>query len=1003
MEYGKRMKQLAAIPFFCIILNAGPEKYRGQYPVKSAPDGNFYLEAEEFSLEGLNGWKAQRWGENYYAATFANSFLSRKGFLGAPEQVEKATASITTTIDEAGQYLVLVRYEAAYRFQTQFRIEVEQDGKRIFNRLYGARENIKIWAFGQKLKTELAWSWGASENIVWEGHNALTNLKPGIATIRLIAAKQPTPAARRNVDLILLTRNKEEVLRRIDSEKYLPLDGLLTQQGDLHLRITNKGTKPLKLTAKNGTEHSPYWVHQRSWKPLEIKVPAGNTSEWNEVGHLLDTLNDGQWDLNINPPGDVTVEFAVTQTDGSRKMIHSLSGHFDTIPLAYDANTRYTQRIRDRKQILHQLLDHLDRQKEHGRIPTETLIFANSFKTEFDEQYSEAALRFRNKFGITQTDATSGTGKRNNGYIDVRNVRTDKLAEYCQNLGPRAKKIATVSLGDEITLPKPGGKDAEEAFRQWMQSKGLSPADASKDSSKWSNISLDLNPGLRNSNPNLFYWSRRYQHQFGILKTKERTDILRKHLPNAGIGANYSPHYPTEHRYLGEVHKWVTTFRQEAMTQPWSEDYIFQMPVCTPQVNNINLDLLRAGVRGKAKQKIHYYCMAHWPSNRPDTWRRLFYGALGHGMQIVNLFEFRPVQVAYTENHVTHKDTYAEVLKAFRELGTFEHIVQTGRPRFGQAALWFSETSDIWGDNEGSFAAAKRTLYTAIRQQEIPLDFLVEADATAGTLAKYKVLYLTDRHVSNAASKHISEWVKNGGILFCTAGAGMFDEYNNPNASLRSIQGVDLQSIIEPEKSQVSMVKQDLPFAKPIDTIKWNGGRLEIFGAKAILQPRKPTLLSKKAKILASFPNGSPALIKHPSAKGTSYTCAFLPGLSYYRNATPMVPVDRSSSIKSLIHFLPTQFNDTARILIDLPAKSLTKPVRCSAPLIESCILDSPKGTAIVLVNWTREIQKGLTVILGQNFPPGPVRLASGQAVNRSGNRLTLDLNIAESIIFNNF
>ncbi|MBT6958805.1 MAG: hypothetical protein HN996_10315, partial [Opitutae bacterium] len=209
------MKQLAAIPFFCIILNAGPEKYRGQYPVKSAPDGNFYLEAEEFSLEGLNGWKAQRWGENYYAATFANSFLSRKGFLGAPEQVEKATASITTTIDEAGQYLVLVRYEAAYRFQTQFRIEVEQDGKRIFNRLYGARENIKIWAFGQKLKTELAWSWGASENIVWEGHNALTNLKPGIATIRLIAAKQPTPAARRNVDLILLTRNKEEVLRRI--------------------------------------------------------------------------------------------------------------------------------------------------------------------------------------------------------------------------------------------------------------------------------------------------------------------------------------------------------------------------------------------------------------------------------------------------------------------------------------------------------------------------------------------------------------------------------------------------------------------------------------------------------------------------------------------------------------------------------------------------------------------------------------------------------------------
>ena len=60
--------------------------------------------------------------------------------------------------------------------------------------------------------------------------------------------------------------------------------------------------------------------------------------------------------------------------------------------------------------------------------------------------------------------------------------------------------------------------------------------------------------------------------------------------------------------------------------------------------------------------------MAHWQAT-PDSWRRLFFGALGHGMQIVNLFEFRPVQVAYTENHVSHKETYATVLKSFRELG----------------------------------------------------------------------------------------------------------------------------------------------------------------------------------------------------------------------------------------------------------------------------------------------------------------------------------------------
>ena len=35
------------------------------------------------------------------------------------------------------------------------------------------------------------------------------------------------------------------------------------------------------------------------------------------------------------------------------------------------------------------------------------------------------------------------------------------------------------------------------------------------------------------------------------------------------------------------------------MTQPLSEDYIFQMPICSQQVNNLNLDLLRAGARGR--------------------------------------------------------------------------------------------------------------------------------------------------------------------------------------------------------------------------------------------------------------------------------------------------------------------------------------------------------------------------------------------------------------------
>src|SRR5688500_16426529 len=144
------------------------------------PDGLIVCEGEEFHARSA-GWEAKPFGTNYYAATLANTFLSRQAYLGAPEQCEQSVAEIAVEIPAAGKYLALARYEAAYRFETQFKIQIEQNGKLILDRLYGARNNLKIWAFSEKLKTELKWPWGAGESIVWEGHDAAADLQPGRA------------------------------------------------------------------------------------------------------------------------------------------------------------------------------------------------------------------------------------------------------------------------------------------------------------------------------------------------------------------------------------------------------------------------------------------------------------------------------------------------------------------------------------------------------------------------------------------------------------------------------------------------------------------------------------------------------------------------------------------------------------------------------------------------------------------------------------------------------
>ena len=93
-------------------------------PADAANDAKSTIvcEAESFTPSGSDGWRRGTFGENYYAATFANAFISRKAFLGAPEQCEETVATYDATITQPGNYLVLARYEAAYRFETQFRI-----------------------------------------------------------------------------------------------------------------------------------------------------------------------------------------------------------------------------------------------------------------------------------------------------------------------------------------------------------------------------------------------------------------------------------------------------------------------------------------------------------------------------------------------------------------------------------------------------------------------------------------------------------------------------------------------------------------------------------------------------------------------------------------------------------------------------------------------------------------------------------------------------------------
>ena len=968
--------------------------------VAPAPDGAYYCEAEEFRVRAA-GWQARPWGENYYANMGGNTFLSRKAFLGAPEQVKRETrATLNVNVREPGRYLVLARYEAAYRFETQFTLRIEQDGREVFRRQYGARSNVKVWGRDgrPKLQPEIAWTWGAVENIVWEGHDAFAELKAGKVVVTLIAGKQPEPAAKRNVDLIMLTRDEAGVKMRIEKEHYLPLDGLLTQAGDVFLRVTNPGEKAATVTAGIMKEHSPYWVHLRTWKPVPVTAEAGKTSEWVDVGGTLDTLNDGQWTLTATAP--CRVEVGVKNANGRVAPLRSLeiNGKLTLVALA---DFRYTRRLRTPEELQEELMAYLRGLNVPGKPPTLTPVYQYTFDPGVSPRWDANTGEFKALFGLTDTNLQGG-------YVDWRGQTPAQLKATCEKLTPEQRAaIRVVSLGDEIGLPSPGKAAADAEFVPYLQAQGLAPAEFG--AADWGAVAYSPDTKLKETNPALFYWSQRFRYHYGIRQMKALTDVLREYLPNAGIGANFSPHHGPNHSYLGHTYQWVTCFREGGFTLPWGEDWAWQVPIATPQINGLNLDLFRAGLRGTGRRDIIYYVMAHDPGLPPAMWKRMFYNALAHGATIFDLFEFRPVWAAYTENYVNGKETYKTVLLTLRELAQFEDIVQTGRLYPAEVGLWFSETADIWDDNTPPFGAAKRSLYAAILQQGVPLDVVVEGD----DLEQYKVIYLTDRHVSLAASRLLAKWVQNGGRLFATAGAGMYDEYHRPNTVLQELMGVKVTEIVAPPESQVNYVKQDLPFAKPVETVGWldnvrpgdvmNDERMSFSERFTPAYGNISRITARQEEAFGFFADKSPALVYHSNENGAILYCAFLPSLSYFAPAIPRRPVDRTVTEDGMCHFLPTRVDTGAGHLIANPLSTVTPPVICSNRLVETTLIEAKTGTAVVLNNWSGKPVKGLTVQLNVPAPANQVSLASGRPVQVKqepwGSIYTLDLDVADALI----
>jgi Beta-galactosidase trimerisation domain len=997
---------------------AVPYRVRGQEerPVR------MLLEAEDFAIE--RGWKVVPYGENYFASTFAITFLSRQTCLGAPEQAgPEALATLDVDVPVSDSFQLLARYEQPYQFSVEFDLEIVQDGKAV-RRAFGRPGSLKYWAF-QKGKTSAMqwWFWGGGDNIVWQKVEPV-KLNKGKATLRLIAGKQLDAgkpralAARRHVDVICLTNDVKGLAAHAKPlRNYLPFDGMLTQEGDLFVRVTNPrdGLGPcVPILAGFGSgQRSPWFVHDRDWPrtqvlrkgilvepkpyrhagprasavdpvllapelPFRKEIPPeqylqpGETSGWVPLGQVLDSLNVSIWQPQArylkgsSRTLDLELEFAIP--DGKRGLrsmhrarVKGTGGYpFSAIGFEMPGNVRANPTIRTHLEALQWLKKQVDGFPKKGKSPRRLPIYGI--------MGFSGILGDKSDRGRTATDIALALGS---------NTLTPLNAVHAGALGiPKGRKALAAGHWppSEEGVKKACDKYQAEgtldqvALVSYGDEHYVPPARIDdRTLAAWMKerkITFD-GPVKVTSDPKepLFYYAQLCAFEKGVEKWAAATRYLSQRTGGQAVaGVNYGP---ASHNMVDEIN-FIRAFRLKGMSVAWSEDYCWQMPEFSVQIAGYRTSGFRAGTKEHG-QPILQYVMPHSPGNVPRDVRLSFYTNIAHGAKMIHFYCATPSAVGITENYIVTSDVamFRTVHDLCHEAGVFEDYILDGKVRPARVALLLSSVDDLRNPSTlqkgGHANAGRKAIYYALRHAQVPVDFLSEEDVIANRANDYQVIYVTQEYLHSRTIPALKRWVERGGTLVALCGGGFRDEWGKDNPATHELYGVKRQSLFKDDRYPVFQFKQDLPPYRPLGSATWGA----VKDVPVILW--KQSLEPADGKVLGTFKDGKPALIEHRWGKGRAVLFGFMPGLAYLKSGLALKPWDRGSTENAACHYLPTEMDAGLRkaIVDDFLPAGFVRPVTCSETLVETTCIDTAAPAArlaVPLLNYTGKPIAALTV-----------------------------------------
>jgi hypothetical protein len=999
-----------------LLLAAGPAF--AQPAFKLAPA--VAVEAEDFTVE--KGWKViQIGGGNYMVDMVGFNHISGERLLGIDEKDDTASAYLDITVPETGKYRLWARYEYPTFCEARFRVVVRQDGRDLLDHVMGKKDSPR-YGFGElKPKAQHDPPWG-SEGL-FEEAATIPELKKGKARFYLKGVAQPQVpgrTARRHVDLLYLTRDTADAWMKHYARQtnlYPILDAFRDSRGPRwEVRFTNRAAKPADFHVTHTYNRIP-WGASESASVRGIK--PGAAGDWiglraQDTAHFgltQFTSSAGDFDVEIRPVGGAVVR-KLTGAGPHRLYLPPYPGKGDrpTTPIeAIDA-----------------ILADLKAHAPPGKKPTQPLCYGGWVPVGQDNDYGRkyaqlyAALGFRSLHPALTGEAVF----KNLAAVGIPLSKTWAASEYRfpptrKNIEKAKRDLTAKGLegrlkwfdyGDEIGFSEWFAmlvhEDIEKAkatgaaltaetvvARRWIAwLKANRPKARAGDYwlARWgpfdgARLRPDSSAAAAAGNPRLYVDSLRFYEETAIRHVAEQAKQVRAELGEDVLcGANYSCHpfyYPHSTMYI----KW---FRGGAADMGRHSEYVWQVCQAGPMVNGYVAEHFRAGMRDNPRAVLRQYTMPHAPGNTDANFLRTAFTHLAHGATMLDFFGIG-LNETFTENHIDHRarSRYRALRDVTHAVGFVEDLLPAARAVPSPVALLVSESTERWDlagiatDQAGhnpfgdqfrktrlSYHLERLGLWTALTFLGSSPDLLIEEDVSAKGLKNYRVLILVGDCLPPELAPTVEAWVRDGGTVLATAGAGRFNAYRVPEKAFSALFG--LASRKTEERAPFLRPRQELAFEKPLGRVIGKDWEMPQLATHERVEP------VKGVEVLANFADHKgAALLERRLGKGRIYYAAALPGLAYLWSALqpPQVP-DRGPGA----HSIPTAFDKGAKALLRhvLETAAVEPTVAASPELIDARLLKAPGGYLLPLANYHDKVGQKVTLMVRGAGPVKQVRSA---------------------------